>query len=105
MNALLAAIIGVAGAAVMFLPSVYAHLRGSLSFRNISALNALAVLTLVSSLASQWFLVATGGLWICAMVLAVTSPQRGAQPTAPSNSGPAAAVGDSRVSEGPPSVS
>ena len=105
MNYLLGASIGIAGAAIMFLPSVLGNIRHAQSFRNISALNALAVLTLLLSLWSLWFVLATGVLWSWAGFLAVASPKRSAQPTAPPNGGSATPVGDSGVTEGPPSVS
>ncbi len=105
MNYLLGASIGIAGAAIMLLPSVLAHLRHAQSFRNVSALNGLALVTLVSSLMSPWFLVATGVVWIWATALAVAGPKRNAQPAAPPNGGPATRSGDSGATVGPPSVS
>jgi hypothetical protein len=105
MNYLLAASIGIVGAAIMFLPSVLGHLRHVRSFRNISAINALAALTLVGSLGSLWLLPATGLLWVWALVLAVACDRRSTQPAASPNGGPAERLGNSGVRGGPPSVS
>ena len=58
MHYLFAASIGIAGAAVMFLASVVAHFRHTESFWSVSALNALAFLTVVCSMASAWFVLA-----------------------------------------------
>ncbi len=93
------------GAAVMFLPSLVGHFRHSGAVRNISALNALALLTLVCSLASAWSLLATGVLWAAALVLALVSPRLSAQPGAAPSGGPAEPLGNSGVSGRPPSVS
>jgi hypothetical protein len=105
MNYLIGASIGIAGAAIMFLPSVLGNIRHVQSFRNISALNALAVLTLLCSLWSLWFLLATGVLWSWAAVLAAAGPKRSAQPATPPNGGPTAQFSNPDASEGPPSVS
>jgi hypothetical protein len=74
-----AAVLGFAGAVLMFLPSLMAHLRHARSFRSVAALNALGFLTLACSFASLWFLVATGTLWVFSTVLAAVSPRLGAQ--------------------------
>ena len=105
MNHLLAASIGIVGAAVMFLPSVVAHLRHVQSFRNVSALNALAVLTLLCGVASVWFLFATAALWGIAAVIAIFDPRTNVQPGASPNVDPAERRADSGIRGGPASVS
>lgn len=104
MNYLLGAAIGIAGAAIMFLPSVLAYLLRVRSLRNISAINALAALTLVGSLSFLWLLPATGLLWLWALVLAVAGDRRSPQPTVSPNGGRTVSPGHSEVGGGPPSV-
>jgi hypothetical protein len=105
MNYVLGATVGIVGAAIMFLPSVLAHLLHVRSLRNISAINALAALTLVGSLGFLWLLPATGLLWLWALVLAMVCDRRSSQPAASPNGGPAQPLGNSGAGGGPPSVS
>jgi len=62
--------IGLVVALVLFLPLLIAHVRNVRSSRNIAALNALAVLSLVCAMASVWFFWGVVVLWSAATVLA-----------------------------------
>ncbi len=104
MNYLLGTSIGIGVAAILLLPSALGQIRHAQASRAISALTALAALTLVCGVKFPWFLLATGVLWGWGMVLAAASPRRSAQP-ASANSGRATSAGDPGASEGPPSVS
>jgi hypothetical protein len=95
----------VLAAGVFFLPSFIGHFRHAACIQNISALNALALLTLVCSLASSWSLLATGVVWGAALVMALTGRKSSARPSASPNGGPATHSGNTVAGGGPPSVS
>lgn len=101
----LATIVCIVGAAVFFLPSFLGHFRHAAAIRNITALNSLALLTLVCSFALWWSLLATGVIWGTALVLALGRRRLIAQLGSAPNGGSAAPLGKSGASSGRPSVS
>jgi hypothetical protein len=105
MSYILATCVCILGAGFFFLPSLIGHFRRAAAIRNISALNALALLTLVCSLASSWSLLATGAVWVAALAMALGGRKLIAQPGASPNGGPTEPFANSGVGGGPPSVS
>ena len=96
---------------ILAAPSILGFGRHVRHFWRIMALQALAYLTLVGGLGSVGtlallgFLGSTMLIWVLALIWAMLSPATSAQPDAPLKVGPAAPVGNSQVTEGPPSVS
>ena len=68
-----AAIVGIIGATLFFLPSILVHIRSARSASSIMEVNALMMVTFVCILMARWFLWATLLLWLGATAWAIAS--------------------------------